>query len=116
MTFGPRSLLIAAAVLLAVEVLATSAQAQDTGTWNGTWAGLMNNKAPIAISIAGDKVVSYAIEGAPFAIQYSKVTAADVSFGDRTHYAVKLTRTSDTTAAEVAHGRLGYGRAALTKQ
>ena len=70
----------------------------------------------IAVKIADGKVVSYAIEGAAFDVQYSAVTPTSVSFGDWDHYAVKLTRTSDTTAWELARGRDGYGSASLTKQ
>jgi hypothetical protein len=103
-------------LLIAFAVPAIAGDGQNNGAWDGTWTGLLNNRAPIAIAIQGDKVVSYAIEGAPFDIRYSKVTPTSVSFGDRDHYAVKLTKTSETTAAEIAHGRLGFGKATLTKQ
>jgi hypothetical protein len=115
MTFGQRLQCVAVPLLLAVVGPASAADGQN-GAWEGTWIGLMNDKAPISVAIQGDKVVSYAIEGAPFIIRYSKITPTSVSFGDRDHYAVQLTKISDTTAAEVAHGRLGFGKATLTKQ
>lgn len=61
-------------------------------------------------------MISYTVRGAPFAIRYSKVTPMKVSFGDRDHHNVKLTKISDTTASARAHGRIGYAHAALTKQ
>jgi hypothetical protein len=116
MNAGSRVLLVAISPWLTFFVPMTAVEAQSHGSWDGTWTGLLNNRAPIAVSIAGDKVVSYAIEGAPFAIHYSKVTPTSVSFGDGDHYAVNLTKTGDATASEIAHGRHGFGRASLTKQ
>ena len=113
MTIGRRFLLIG----IPLALLASSAtHAQDHGSWEGTWVGLLDKTAPIAITIADDKVVSYTIKGAPHDIQYNKITATTASFGDRDHYFMKLTRTSDTTASARVHGRLGYLYASLTKQ
>jgi len=112
-----RSLLIA--VLPALLIPSAAAWAQNAswdGTWTGALGGLAGETSPISITIAGDKVASYTVRGAPFNIQYSKVTPTTVSFGDRDHYAVKLTKTSDTTASARAHGRNGYAHALLTKQ
>ena len=114
MTIGPRFLSIA--VPLALLISAGATPAQEKGAWDGTWTGLLRNAAPIAVTIAGDKVVSYTIQGAPFDIQYSEVTPTKVSFGDRDHYFMKLTKTGETTAAAIVHGRLGYGSASLAKQ
>lgn len=114
MTIGRRSLLIA--IPLALLVSTTASQAGGNGSWDGNWTGTLNEKTTIAVKIADGKVVSYAIEGAAFDVQYSAVTPTSVSFGDWDHYAVKLTRTSDTTAWELARGRDGYGSASLTKQ
>jgi hypothetical protein len=114
MTIGRRFLLIA--VPLAFLNPAGVSWAQEKSAWEGTWTGLLRNTAPIAVTIAGDKVVSYTIQGAAFDIQYSEVTPTKVSFGDRDHYFMKLTKTGDTTAAAIVHGRLGYGLASLAKQ
>jgi hypothetical protein len=114
MTIGRRFLLIA--VPFAFLVPADASLAQEKSAWNGTWTGLLGNTSPIAVTIADDKVVSYTIRGAAFDIQYSQVTPTKVSFGDRDHYFMKLTKTGDTTASARVHGRLGYGSAALAKQ
>jgi len=116
MTYLRRSLLIGA--LSALLLPAEGSFAQDQGSWNGTWAGMLGriNPSPIAISIAKDKVVGYSLGGAPFDIEYSQVTPSTVSFGDRDHYFMTMTRTGDTTAAGKIHGRIGDGSVSLTKQ
>jgi hypothetical protein len=45
-----------------------------------------------------------------------QVSLTTVSFGDRTNYKVKLTRTSDGSVFAFARTPLGIGSAALTKQ
>jgi hypothetical protein len=114
MTIGRRFLLVA--VPLAFLVPADGSWAQEKSAWNGIWTGLLGNTSPIAVTIVDDKVVSYTIRGAAFDIQYSQVTPTKVSFGDRDHYFMKLTKTGDTTASARVHGRLGYGSASLAKQ
>jgi hypothetical protein len=112
MTIGRRLLLIAVPLAL---LASAAAHAQSQGAWDGAWTGLLGNTAPIAVTIANDKVVSYTIKGAPHDIQYNKVTPTTVSFGDRDHYFMKLTRTGDATASASVHGRQGYASAALTR-
>jgi hypothetical protein len=114
MIIGRRFLLVA--VPLAFLMPGGASQAEEKNAWDGTWTGLLGNVSPIAVTIADDKVVSYTIRGAPFDIQYSKVTPTKVSFGDRDHYAMHLTKTGDTTASARVHGRLGYGSASLSRQ
>jgi hypothetical protein len=114
MTIGRRFLLIA--VPLALFVSATASRAEEKGAWDGTWTGLLGNVSPIAVTIESGKVVSYTIRGAAFDIQYSNVTPSKVSFGDRDHYFMKLTKTGDATATARVHGRLGYGSASLARQ
>jgi hypothetical protein len=114
MIIGRRFLLVA--VSLALLIPAGASRAEEKNRWDGTWTGLLGNVSPIAVTIADDKVVSYTIRGAPFDIQYSKVTPTKVSFGDRDHYAMHLTKTGDATASARVHGRLGYGSASLSKQ
>jgi hypothetical protein len=115
MTLDRRYLLIAVPLALLASMQAVVAQ--DMQAWDGTWKGLLGRRypTPIAITIAQGKVVSYAVEGAPFDIQYSNIDPASVSFGDRDHYFMKLIRTGDATASGTVHGRLGYGFASLTK-
>jgi hypothetical protein len=109
---SPTALLLPALLLFSAPALAQSVQ-----SWNGVWAGVQGAQAaPILVSIADGKVVSYTLKGSPFEIQYSSVTPATVSFGDHDHYFVKLRRTGDTTASGKIHGRLGVGALSLTKQ
>jgi hypothetical protein len=114
MSIGRRFLLIA--VPLSLLFPATASQAVEKGVWDGTWTGLLGNVSPIAVTIADGKVVSYTIRGAAFDIKYSNVTASKVSFGDRDHYSMKITKTGDAMATARVHGRLGYGSASLARQ
>jgi hypothetical protein len=106
-------------VALAFASLPPAAHSSER-SWDGTWTGVMGRlptvKSPVAVTIAKDKVVSYTVRGAPFDIQYSSVTPASVSFGDREHYFVTINRTGDTTASAIAHGRKGFGTSSLTRQ
>lgn len=109
--------LLSIALPLAVLLPSTASQAASNQSWDGTWAGLLNNSEPVSITIAGGKVVGYAIRGgAPFGIQYSKVTVTTVSFGDHDNYDVKITKTGARTALGTAHSPLGDGSASLSKQ
>jgi len=100
-------------------ILASGGYAQSAWRWDGTWTGMLQNRAsvisPISITIAKDKVMNFSLRGAPFAVQYSKVTANDVQFGDRDHYSVRLKRTNDGVAATL-WGRSGSEMASLAKQ
>jgi hypothetical protein len=104
--------------LLATPLLQGVAYAESQSSWDGVWTGAVGriDPSPISISIANDKVVSYTVGGAPFDIQYSRVTPTSVSFGDHDHYFMKLRKTSDATASGRVHGRIGTGLVSLTKQ
>jgi hypothetical protein len=112
-----RLLLIAIVPMLLAAAPAVRAQ---SASWDGAWKGAMGRlpgeASPISVTIAGGKVTSYMVRGAPFDIQYSNVTPTAAAFGDRDHYGATLTRTSNTTAQLIVHGRIGVGRASLTKQ
>lgn len=111
----PRHFVVA--LPLAVLGAAPAAQAASDRSWDGTWAGLLNNSEPVSVTIAGGKVVHYAIRGGePFGIEYCNVTVNSVSFGDRDNYKVKITKTSAKTAVGFAHSPMGDGSAPLTKQ
>src|SRR5882724_7307844 len=100
--------LLLIAVPLAALGSAPASQAASNRSWDGTWAGLLNNVEPVSVTIAGGKVVSYAIRGgAPFGIEYCNVTMNSVSFGDRDNYNVKITKTSARTAVGFAHSPMG---------
>jgi hypothetical protein len=116
MAVDRRLLLIAS--LPALLILSAPARAQGERSWDGTWTGLegRHHVAPIEIAIANGKVVSYTLSGAPFEVQYSRVTPTKVSFGDRDHYYVSLKRTSEATASGQVRGRLGVGALSLTRR
>jgi hypothetical protein len=107
------------AIPVAFLVSSVSAEAQDKWTWDGTWTGMQRHAPgepwPVSITIANGKVASYIVKGAPFDIQYSSVDPTGVTFGDRDNYVMKITKTSDATAAAKIHGRHGSARAVLTR-
>lgn len=94
------------------------ARAQQAPSWDGIWTGVEGKiaSAPIQIAIVDGKVISYTLQGAPFAVAYSNVTSTTLSFGDHDHYFVKLKRTGETTAAGHFHDRAGASAVALTKE
>ena len=109
-----RGLFLAAVPLLFVQSAAV--RAAGPTPWDGVWTGQFNKQRSVALTISGGKVVSYVVAGTPIAFDYSRVTPTNISFGDRDHYAVKIERLSDTTAAETAHGRHGYGKFTLIRR
>jgi hypothetical protein len=97
--------------------LTSTGSAHALSQWDGTWSGMLNKKEPVSVTIAGGKVVAYTIRGGePFPIEYNKVTASTVSFGDSTNFAVSIRRTGGRSAQGTAHGPLGDAAASLTRQ
>ena len=110
------SLLLAFAVPLALLATPAPSQAGSDKSWDGTWAGLLNNSEPVSVTISDGKVVGYAIRGGePFGIGYSKVTLTSVSFGDHDNYTVTITKTGTRSATGTAQSLLGTGSASLIK-
>ena len=102
-------------VVVAVAALASAARAASS--WDGTWSGVMKTGDTVTVTILSGKVVGYSIRGAmPFGIQYSKITARTVAFGDNKNYSVRLMMRDERTAIGSAHSPVGDGSAALTKQ
>jgi len=114
MTSGRRLIFIA--MLLGLLAPAAASYAVADGSWDGAWRGSLQHLSGLALTIANDKVVSYTIGGAPVAVDYTKVTPTSLSFGDRDHFSMKLTRTSDTTASARVRGRNGYGSGTFKKE
>ena len=109
--------LLAFAVPLALLATAAPSQAGSDKSWDGTWAGLLNNSEPVSVTISDGKVVGYAIRGGePFGIGYNKVTLTSVSFGDHDNYTVTITKTGTESATGTAQSPLGTGSASLIKQ
>jgi len=115
MTTGRR--LIPLSILAALLFSAPGSRAADMDLWDGTWNGTLGktNPWPITVSISHGKVVSFVEKGAPFTIQYTKVTPDTVMFGDPLHYSMKLTKTGTSTAVVRVRGRHGVGTGVLTK-
>ena len=114
MAVDRRFLFLAAS--LAVLVPVATSQAEANRPWDGVWKGSLEHVSPLVLRVANGKVVSYSIAGSPVAIHYSQATPTTFSFGDRDHFGVVLTRTSDNTAAAKAHGRNGFGSGVFTKE
>jgi hypothetical protein len=112
-----RRALLNMSLLLAVS--ASTASAQTRGPWDGVWTGLLRNNAgvvlPISITIGKDKVLSFTLQGEPFAVQYSRISAGEALFGDRNNYSVELKKTGAGVEAWL-RGRHGYEVASLARQ
>ena len=115
MTVGRRILPLA--IVTAIVFFAQASWAAGPDAWEGTWSGTLGKGKPwpISVSITNGKVVSFTEGGVAFNVQYTKITADAVLFGDQAHYSMKLIKTGDTTASAKVHGRHGVGTASLTK-
>jgi hypothetical protein len=107
--------LLSSCVLLAV-LAPANCLAASSGSWNGTWSGVLNSQQPVSVTIASGKVVGYTIMGSePFPIAYSTVTLSTVSFGDKENFTVLIRRIGGNRAFGTAHGAMGEGAASLTR-
>jgi hypothetical protein len=106
-----------AAALPVLLIGAAPSYASDVASWDGTWNGKLGRTKPwpISLTISQGKVVKFTEDGAPFDVEFSKVTPTHVIFGDRIHYTMKIMKTGETTATGKVHGRHGFGPAVLTK-
>jgi len=111
---GRRFLLVAIPLALVVSLAAS--RATPNGAWDGSWTGSFEHVSSLSLVVANDKVVSYSVAGAPIAVRYTTATPTTLSFGDRDHFSVTLTRTGDTTASARAHGRNGFGSGVFIRQ
>ncbi len=118
MAIGRRVSLLTAFTVALLPIAAQAASDKSfEKSWDGTWVGTLNDTEPVSVTIAGGKVVSYAIRGGqPYDIGYSEVTRKSVSFGDHANYDVTITKLGGATASGVAHGPMGQGSARLTRQ
>jgi hypothetical protein len=113
-TVGRRLVVIAMPLALFIGV--ETARAEQDMAWDGAWTGRLGKMSTISVTIAKNKVVKYLFMGAPMPIQYSRVDAGKISFGDRDHYNMTLAKTGAATASALYHGRNGDASAALVKQ
>jgi hypothetical protein len=114
-TVGRRLFVIA--MPLALLIGGETARADQSGAWDGAWTGTLGRASTISVTIAKNKVVKYLFMGASMPIQYSKVDAGKVSFGDRDHFInMTIAKTGATTASALYHGRNGDASAPLVKR
>jgi hypothetical protein len=111
-----RRMLIASVLPMLLTGLEPS-RADDPGSWDGAWKGMLGKKHPwpITVTIAQGKVVKYTENGAPFDIKFTDMTPTTVSFGDEEHYSVTLTKTGETKVSAKVHSRQGFGTGSLIK-
>lgn len=114
MTIVFRGVPIAACLAL---LMSASAACAIGSSWDGTWKGSLRDKGrDISVVIAKDKVVQFAIMGTPLPVAYANFTPSSVSFGDRDHYNLTMTKAGEAKVSATYHGLHGYSKAALVKQ
>jgi hypothetical protein len=67
------------------------------------------------VTIAGDRVVSYAYQGVSHPVATSKATPTKITYEDQGNI-VTLTKKSETTAHAALHSSQGDATAELTRQ
>ncbi|HEY3721692.1 MAG TPA: hypothetical protein VGL41_16325 [Roseiarcus sp.] len=99
-----------------VLVNGAAAHAASKLSWDGTWAGTLNNE-PVSVTIAEGKVVGYTIRGfSPLPIESASVSGRSVSLVIGAAYRVTITKKGEKNAVGLAHGPLGDGVASLIRQ
>jgi len=84
------------------------------GSWDGHWVGAWGGNDPTAINIRGGRVVSYEYGGATNPVEWSKVSASRISYGEN-NIVVTLTRTGPNKAHATIKTGQGDGVAELSK-
>lgn len=108
-----RHLLACAAFVLAN---GAAAHAASKISWDGTWAGTLNNE-PVSVTIAAGRVVGYTIRGfSPLPIGSASVSGRLVSLVIGAAYHVTIRKQNERSAVCIAHGPLGDGAASLLRQ
>ena len=109
--------LLLAAVLAAVVAPVTASRADTVSSWDGAWNGTLGatHPWPISVTISQGKVVRFLEKDTPLDVRYTTMTPTAVTFGDQSHYSMKLTRTGEATASARVHGRHGFETGSLAK-
>jgi hypothetical protein len=102
-------------VALMMTVLSPAAFAASRIGWNGTWSGAWGGSRPTSVTIANNRVVSYAYQGVSTPVARSRVTPRRVIYGDN-GTTVILTKTGRATAFAQLHSSQGDATAQLRKQ
>ena len=97
--------------------LVISATPADAGSsWDGTWAGTLNNE-PVSVTIANGRVVGYTIRGfSPLPIEFARVTSRSVSMLIGPSYRGELPRKVIGAHSAWLMARSASGVTWLTKQ
>ena len=95
---------------------ALGSQGATIESWDGIWIGSLGHFSSLTVRVANDQVISYTIQGTSVVVRYTKTTPTTLSFGDRDHFSVKLTRTGASSASAEVYGRNGIGSGVFTKQ
>jgi hypothetical protein len=85
------------------------------GSWDGRWAGSWGGNDPTAVIVKGNKVVAYEYGGATNPVEWSKVSASHISYGE-SNIVVTLTRTGANTAHATIKTGQGNGTAELIRK
>ena len=85
-----------------------------SGGWDGTWSGAWGGSDPTAITVSGNRVVSYQYGGATTPVASSKVTPKKIVYGE-SDIVVTVTRTGPNSAHATIHSSRGDGTAELTR-
>ena len=96
-------------------LFASSLQAAPKSSWDGTWSGLWGGRDSTSITIARNRVVSYAYQGASTPVAQSKVTPKRIIYVSN-GITVTLTKTGKATASATLHSSQGDATAELTRQ
>ena len=84
------------------------------GSWDGRWAGAWNGNDPTAVIIKGGKVVAYEYGGATNPVEWSKVSASHITYGE-SNIVVTLNRTGANSAHATIKSSQGTGTAELSR-
>jgi hypothetical protein len=84
------------------------------GSWDGRWAGAWNGNDPTAVIIKGGKVVAYEYGGGTNPVEWSKVSASHITYGE-SNIVVTLQRTGANSAHATIKTSQGAGTAELTR-
>ena len=102
--------------ILAVAVVMSATPAHAGSSWDGAWAGTLNNE-PVSVMIASGRVVGYTIPGVPpLPIEFARITSRSVSMSIGPSYRARMTKEGYRSALAVAHGPLGEGATWLRRQ
>ena len=109
------SLLAAEPASAARQYMHHARAARSGGGWEGTWRGAWGGNDPTAITIHGNRVVSYLYSGQTYPVSSSRVSPNRIVYGPE-GVVVTVTRTGANSAHATIHTSQGDGVTELTRQ